>query len=320
MTPTILLIGKNGQLGGELLRCLPGVGEVVAPGRDQLDLSKPNDIRRTIRENEPRIIVNAAAYTAVDQAEADIAIARKINEEASGVIATEAAKIDASVVHYSTDYVFDGSKGTPYQETDSANPLNAYGKTKLAGEQAIRSSGVAHLIFRTSWIYATRGRNFLLTILRLATEREELRIVSDQLGAPTCAADLADATCKVLAHILHRNHDQFVFSGASGTYHMSAAGQTTWYDFAKAILEEARGVSSDLPWFADATNGRPLIARRIIPISSKDYHSPARRPLYSVLSNARLAETFGVALPHWRDQLKQCFVPSSIPANLLRNN
>jgi len=258
MKPVILLTGKNGQVGAELLRFLPQVGEVVAFGHDQLDLSNPSDIRRTIREVRPQLIVNAAAYTAVDQAETDETTAQAVNTHAPGLMAEEAKKIGAALVHYSTDFVFDGAKKVPYYEIDSANPINVYGKTKFAGEQAIRGSGVAHLIFRASWVYSTRGRNFLLTILRLATEREELRIVSDQVGAPTCASEVAAATAKVLARIYERNEHSFVFSEFSGTYHMSAAGQTTWYDFAETILQKAEVNAHSLDWFAAATQGRRL--------------------------------------------------------------
>ena len=316
MKPVILLIGKNGQVGGELLRHLPQLGEVVAPGRDQLDLSKPDDIRRTILDVRPQLIVNAAAYTAVDQAETDQATAQAINQEAPGLMAVEAKKIGATLLHYSTDYVFDGTKRVPYDEADSANPINIYGKTKFAGEQAIRSSGVPHLIFRTAWVYATRGHNFLLTILRLATEREELRIVSDQVGAPTCAADLAAATCKILTGISERNCAKFVFSEVSGTYHMSAAGQTTWYDFAQVILKEAEAAPYDLAWLAEATKGRQLIARCAIPISTEEFHSPTHRPSYSVLSNSRLMQVFGIALPDWQSQLQRCFASDRTAANI----
>src|SRR5258708_14862433 len=197
MNPLILLTGKNGQVGAELLRLLPQLGEVVAFGHDQLNLSNPSDICRRVREVRPQLIVNAAAYTAVDQAETDETTAQTVNAEAPGLMAEEAKKIGAALVHYSTDFVFDGTKKLPYDETDSANPINVYGKTKFAGEKAIRGSGVPHLIFRTSWVYATRGRNFQLTILRLATEREELRIGSYQVGAPTCASDVAAATTSV---------------------------------------------------------------------------------------------------------------------------
>jgi dTDP-4-dehydrorhamnose reductase len=323
MKPVVLLTGKNGQVGGELLRLLPQLGEVVAPDRDQLDLSKPDHIRRTILDVRPQLIVNAAAYTAVDQAETDQATARAINEEAPGLMAVEAKKIGATLLHYSTDYVFDGTKRVPYDEADSANPINIYGKTKFAGEQAIRSSGVPHLIFRTAWVYATHGRNFLLTMARLATEREELRIVSDQVGAPTCAADLAAATCKILAGISRRNRGQLVFTEASGTYHMSAAGQTTWYEFARTILEEAVATEHDLAWLSGATKRRQLIAQRIIPISTEEFGSPTRRPAYSVLSNSRLMQSFDVALPDWRSQLQRCFVPDQMAPNpvirLIRN-
>ncbi len=315
MKPIILLTGKNGQVGAELLRLLPQVGEVVGFGHDQLDLSNPADIRRTIREVRPQLIVNAAAYTAVDQAETDETTAQAVNTHAPGLMAAEAKKIGAALIHYSTDYVFDGTKKAPYDEIDSVNPLNVYGKTKFAGEQAIRDSGVPHLIFRTAWVYARRGRNFVLTILRLATQREELRIVSDQIGAPTCASEVAAATAKILASIRDRNDCGFAFSEAIGTYHMSAAGQTTWYDFAKTILEKAEATSQIPEWLAAATKERPLIARRLIPISTEEFGSPTHRPVYSVLSNSRLIQTFGVALPDWQAQLQRCFTSDSIAAN-----
>jgi dTDP-4-dehydrorhamnose reductase len=315
MKPVILLTGKNGQVGTELLHLLPEVGEVIAFGHDQLDLSNPSDIRRTIREVQPQLIVNAAAYTAVDQAETDETTAQAVNAQAPGLMAEEAKKIGAVLVHYSTDYVFDGTKKAPYVETDFVNPINVYGKTKFAGEQAIRSSGLAHLIFRTTWVYATRGRNFLLTILRLAAEREELRIVSDQVGAPTCASEVAAATTKILTRMLGRNGGGLVLSEVSGTYHMSAAGRTTWYDFAKTILEKAEAKSHSLDWLAAATQGRRLIARRVIPVSTEEFGSPTPRPSYSILSNSRLIQTFGVALPDWHAQLQRCFASDSIAAN-----
>lgn len=316
MKPVILLTGKNGQIGSELLRLLPQLGEVVALDRNQLDLSRGGDIRRIIREIRPQIVVNAAAYTAVDAAEKNESEAYAINAEAPRLLAEEAKRLGALLVHFSTDYVFDGSKRSPYNETDEVNPLNVYGKSKLSGERAIHSSGVPHLIFRTAWVYATRRRNFLLTILRLATEREELRIVSDQVGAPSCAGDLAAATTKILVGICERENTGFVFSRISGTYHMSAAGQTTWYDFARSILEKAGAVSHDLIWLAEATQGRQLTAQRVVPISTEEFRSPAHRPANSVLSNSRLLETFGVALPDWRTQLQCCFVPESAAANL----
>ncbi len=315
MKPTILLTGKTGQLGSELNRLLPRLGEVIAPERNELDLREPEKIRQVMRSTNPQLVVNAAAYTAVDAAETDEANALAVNAEAPRLLALEAKKIGAMLVHFSTDYVFDGSKKAPYVESDPPNPLNAYGRTKLAGEQAIRDSGAAHLIFRTSWVYATHGRNFLLAILRLATEREELKVVADQVGAPTCAFDLAEGTTRILAGMIAGDQSQFRFPGASGTYHMTAAGQTTWYEFANAILEEARRAPQNLPWLASATKGRPLIARRVVPISTKEFHSPAPRPANSVLSNARLKQVFGAALPDWLTQLQKCFSPERTPVS-----
>jgi dTDP-4-dehydrorhamnose reductase len=311
MKPTILLTGKTGQLGSELNRLLPKLGEVIAPGRNELDLREPEKIRQVMRNTKPQLVVNAAAYTAVDAAETDTANALEVNAEAPRLLAQEAKKIGAMLVHFSTDYIFDGSKKAHYVETDPPNPLNAYGRTKLAGEEAIRNSGAAHLIFRTSWVYATHGRNFLLTILRLATEREELKIVADQAGAPTCAFDLAEATTRILAGMTGSSTGQFAFPEASGTYHMTAAGQATWYEFATAILEEARCAPQNLKWLASATKGRPLIARRVVPISTGEFRSPAPRPANSVLSNVRLEQAFGVELPDWRTQLQRCFSPQS---------
>jgi dTDP-4-dehydrorhamnose reductase len=306
MTPTILLTGKNGQVGEELLRVLPRLAIVTALGRQELDLSRSEDIRQIIRDVRPNLIVNAAAYTAVDQAEEDESAARAINAHAPAVLAEEAKRIGATLVHYSTDYVFDGSKKSPYEENDATNPLNVYGRTKLEGEQAIRNAGVPHLIFRTSWVYATRGKNFLLTILRLATQREELRIVQDQTGAPTSGREIAAATTAILAQLLQENSGSS-FQGRTGTYHMTASGETTWYDFAGAVLKKSSDTPQTSSWFAVATNGRPLITRRVVPITTEEFPTPARRPLYSVLSNSLLAKTFGVALPNWREQMNATF-------------
>jgi len=315
MKPTILLTGKTGQLGSELHRLLPRLGDLIAPDRKALDLIEPETIRRIMHSMKPQLVVNAAAYTAVDAAETHESDALAVNAEAPHLLALEAKEIGATVVHFSTDYVFDGSKNAPYVETDPPNPLNAYGRSKLAGEQAIRDSGASHLIFRTSWLYATHGRNFLLTVLRLATERQELKIVDDQMGAPTCAADLAAATTTILAALIADAKSQLISPHLSGTYHMTAAGQTTWYEFANAILDEAARASRNLPWLASATNGRPLLAARVLPISTEEFRSPARRPAYSLLSNARLKETFGVTLPPWRTQLQGCFSPEHFPAD-----
>ena len=307
MKPKILLTGRNGQIGEELERLLPQLGEVVALGRQELDLSNSEEIRRTIREIRPNLIVNAAAYTAVDQAEKEETAANEINSSAVAIMAEEAKKIGASLVHHSTDYVFDGLKENPYLEDDPTGPINAYGRTKLAGEQAIRASGVPHLIFRTSWVYATRGRNFLLTILRLATQREELRIVRDQIGAPTWSREIADATTKILSQLYGGETSQDSLSGVSGTYHMTAGGVTNWHEFAIAILDEASRASKTAPWFAAATGGNPLITSRVIPITTQEFPTPARRPAYSILSNARLLKTFGFQLPGWRSQLHRTF-------------
>lgn len=307
MKPRILLIGKNGQLGRSLCRFLPQLGDVTAVDRQQLDLCRPEQIRDCIRSVRPDLIVNAAAYTAVDRAESEPQLAQTINIDAPGIIAEAAREAGAALVHYSTDYVFDGTKGVPYVETDAPNPLSVYGRTKLAGERAIQQAGIPHLIFRTQWVYAREGRNFLLTVLRLATEREELRIVQDQIGAPTSSMALAEATVSVLTRIYSGEDARDHFTGVSGVYHMTAAGETNWYEFAKAILEEAHGDSGNSPWLAAATNRRPLMAGRVTPIATKDYPTPARRPLYSVLSNARLNRTFETRLPDWRAQLHSLF-------------
>jgi len=230
MRTKILLIGKNGQVGADLLSLLPPLGEVVALDRRHLDLTKPEEIRRAIREHQPQLIVNAAAYTAVDNAENDEALAHAINAEAPALMAEEAKRIGAAMVHYSTDYVFDGCKNAPYEEDDLPNPINAYGRTKLAGEEGIRASGAPHLIFRTAWVYATRGRNFLLTILRLATQREELRVVRDQIGAPTWSHEIARATAEVLGRLMGEGDIASALARSGGTYHMTAAGVTNWHE------------------------------------------------------------------------------------------
>ena len=311
MKPAILLIGANGQVGRELARVLPRVVEVTPLTRPQFDLTLPEGIRRVIRSFKPAVIVNAAASTAVDQAESEEAIARAVNTIAPAVMAEEAKKIGAALIHFSTDYVFDGTNTSPYREEDPPNPLNVYGRTKLEGERAIVASGAAHLILRTSWVYATRGRNFLLTILRLAAEREELRIVRDQTGAPTLSGEIAKATAQILAQLSAKQGGAISLGGISGVYHMTAAGETSWYEFAKAILEDASNVQEDCAWFAAATGGRPLIARRVVPITAAEYPTPARRPAYSVLSNARLAGTFSLQLPGWREQLHSVFADAS---------
>jgi dTDP-4-dehydrorhamnose reductase len=307
MSRKILLTGKNGQLGDDLQHVLSRLGEVVATNRQQLDLSRPGEIRAKIREVQPALIVNAAAYTAVDQAEKDEAAARAINSEAPAIMAEEAKKIGAALVHYSTDYVFDGSKNSPYDENDPPNPISVYGRTKLAGEQAVRDSGVDHLIFRTAWVYSTRGKNFLLTILRLATQREELRIVRDQTGAPTWSREIAGATVRAIEQICNRADAKAGWSKRGGTYHMTAGGETNWYEFTRAILREAAPAPGSAEWFYAATNGKDLLTRRVIPITTAEYTTPARRPAYSVLSNSKLNRTFGIQLRDWQEQLKLAF-------------
>jgi dTDP-4-dehydrorhamnose reductase len=307
MKPKILLTGKNGQLGDDLRQILPGLGEVIATDREQCDLSRPDEIRKLIRDVRPALIVNAAAYTAVDQAEKDETLARAINSEAPAVIAEEAKKIGAALVHYSTDYVFDGAKNSPYSENDLPNPISGYGRTKFAGEQAVRDSGVDHLILRTEWVYTTRGKNFLLTVLRLATQREELRIVRDQIGAPTWSREIAAATATALQQICNRTDAAAAWSERNGTYHMTAGGETSWYEFAQAILQKAAQSSNSAAWFQAATNGNDLLTRRVVPITTAEYPTPARRPAYSVLSNSKLNRVFGIQLPDWREQLHTVF-------------
>ena len=307
MKPAILLIGTNGQVGRELNLMLPRIGDVTPLDRQRLDLTQPEEIRRAIRTFHPTIIVNAAAYTAVDKAESEETLARAINAEAPAVMAEEAKKIGASLIHFSTDYVFDGTKTFPYDEDDPANPQNVYGRTKLEGERAIQASGATHLIFRTSWVYATEGKNFLLTILRLATQREELKIVRDQVGAPTLNREIARATTKILTQVCDTEGGPHSLADVSGIYHLTAGGVTTWFDFTNTILDEAAKTPPACRWFAAATNGLPLITRRVFPITANEYPTPARRPAYSVLSNARLSRTFSLQLPDWQEQLHSVF-------------
>ncbi len=272
-----------------------------------MDLAQPAAVRRLIREYAPQVIINAAAYTAVDRAETEAATARAVNSDAPAAIAEEARTLAALLVHYSTDYVFDGTKNTPYEETDAPNPINAYGASKLAGEEAIRASGAAHFIFRTSWVYAPRGRNFLLTVLKLATEREELRIVADQRGAPTSSREIAAATVRILASLAGSGWRPDSLAAFAGTYHMTAGGETSWHHFAEAILDELSLAPREASWIASATGNLPRLTRRVTPIATAEYPTPARRPPYSVLSNSRLLQTFGFNLPAWREQLHSVF-------------
>ena len=281
----ILLTGASGQVGYELERSLQGLGEVIAPDRARLDLADLDQVRDTVRELRPGLIVNAAAYTQVDKAEAEPELALRINAQAPGVMALQAREVGAAMVHFSTDYVFNGAKDGPYTESDPTGPLNVYGETKLLGEQAIASAGISHLILRTSWVYGMRGHNFLRTVLRLAAERDELRVVADQRGAPTWSRSVAQTTAHILA--------QAQLGGPKwwrdnrGTYHLSCQGETTWSGFAEAIV---------------AATGS---ACRIVPITTEEYAAPALRPRNSVLSSSKLMARF-CRVPDWREALRLC--------------
>ena len=285
----ILLTGRNGQLGWELARALAPLGEIVAFDRAGLDLADPARLASTVRELKPDIIVNPAAYTAVDRAESESEAAFAINARAPRVLAEEAKRLGALLFHYSTDYVFDGAKAAPYLEDDATNPLGVYGASKLEGERAIAASGARHWIFRTSWVYAPRGKNFLLTILRLAREGKPLRVVADQFGAPTSAAMLARATAQALSTQVRAISRISPHNAPppSGVYHMTAAGRTSWHGFACAILREFR------------------LDNAVTAIPASEYPLPAKRPANSVLDNSRLAAAFGIRLPGWEDGLRE---------------
>jgi dTDP-4-dehydrorhamnose reductase len=289
----LVVTGANGQLGRELDRSLAALGNVVALDRRQCDLSRPERLPKLISSLKPDVVVNAAAYTAVDSAEREEMLATMVNGTAVGVIAQEARRSGALLVHYSTDYVFDGLKDGPYTEEDPPHPVNAYGRSKLQGEIAVRDASGSYLILRTSWVYSARGRNFLRTILRMLREREELRIVADQIGAPTLAAQIAQATAVAIeAAVRERADGRF----ASGLYHLTASGATSWHGFAAAILEGAtrHGLLA------------PSRAPRLVPIASEDYPLPAARPKNSRLAGDRLKRRFGIALPCWEEGLSLC--------------
>jgi dTDP-4-dehydrorhamnose reductase len=284
-----LLTGKDGQVGFELQRALAPLGEIVAVDQTDCDLSKPEEIRQLIASVGPDVIVNPAAYTAVDKAESDVDKAHAVNAVAPGVIGEEAKKCGAVVVHYSTDYVFDGLKDGAYSEIDATNPQSVYGKSKLAGEQALQASGADHLIFRTSWVFGAHGANFAKTMLRLAGERDELNIVADQYGAPTSAALLADVTAQLLAQLIRNGKFNYPF----GLYHLVASGVTTWHAYAQAVVSAA------------STRGKTLriSAANIKPIPSSAYPVPAPRPLNSRLNTEKLQTTFGIRLQPWEEGL-----------------
>ncbi len=286
---TILVTGVNGQVGWELQRVLAPLGKVIALTREQLDLSQPDAIRTCVRAHRPDYILNPAAYTAVDKAESDTTLAMAVNGIAPGIFAEEAKKLGALLIHYSTDYVFDGTKTAPYVETDSPNPKSVYGKTKLAGEQAIQAIAGRHFILRTSWVYGVHGGNFIKTILRLAKERSELRIVADQFGAPTSAHLIAQATLQILQHAQRD-------AAPSGVYHLTTGGQTNWHYYAQEIVRLAQQ-------YDDALAQKTLT---IHPIATHEYPLPAPRPHNSVLATEKIKQTFGVDLPQWNEELAQC--------------
>ena len=284
----ILLLGKNGQVGWELQRALAPLGAMVAldrAGADGLrgDLEDLEGLARTVRKLAPDVVVNAAAYTAVDKAETDVERAQRVNAEAPGVLAVAAAAVGALLVHYSTDYVFDGSGEQPWREDDTPAPLSVYGATKLEGEQHIQQTGCRHLILRTSWVYAARGGNFAKTMLRLGSERERLTVIDDQWGAPTGADLLADVTAHAVRHLQSR-------PGDGGLYHCVAGGETTWHSYAKYVLEHAR----------QAQPAIELKATEVAPVPTSAFPTPARRPHNSRLDTTRLQTTFGLVLPPWQ--------------------
>ena len=287
--PTILLTGADGQVGFELARLLRPRGDIVAANRQRLDLSDADAIVDAVRGARPRLIVNAAAYTAVDLAEKESAIAHAVNGRAPGILAEEAKRVGAVLVHYSTDYVFDGTRTTPYDEDAPVAPLNVYGWSKLEGERAIAAVGAKAIVLRTSWVYGLRGRNFLLTIRRLAAEREELRIVADQIGVPNWSRDIATITARMVESGLAALADR------AGLYHLSARGSASWYDFARAIVGDV---------------ARP----RVTPITTDRYPLPARRPAYGVLAPDRLEAAFAIRMRDWREVLAECVAsPVELP-------
>jgi len=283
----ILLIGKNGQVGWELRRTLAPLAEVVAVDYPEINLTDTPALRQFVAGTRPAVVVNAAAYTAVDKAETETELCRQVNAVAPGVLAEEAKKIGALMVHYSTDCVFDGAKTSPYVETDAPNPLGAYGRSKLEGDRAVKASGANHLIFRLCWVYGARGQNFMLTMQRLAREREKLRVVGDQFGCPTWSRMIAETTALALKQVL-AGADCSVFNGE---YHLAASGQTNWHGFASRIIELMPEAERK--------------CRAMEKITTPEYPTPARRPAYSVLDCGKLRKTFGLRLPDWEASLRQ---------------
>ena len=294
----ILLFGKIGQLGWELQRALAPLGEIIAPAQDEVDFEYLSAVRTAVQDAKPDVVVNAAAYTAVDKAETDMQRAERLNVEAVDVIADETARCGAWLVHYSTDYVFEGTQTRPYREQDAANPLSVYGRTKLAGEEAIRVRNTRHLIFRTSWVFGVWGGNFPKTILRLARERDEIRVVADQHGAPTSAELVADVTALTLYRISNGGGDAL-----AGTYHVAARGETTWYDYARYVLQQGRKHGFELKAGPD----------RVRAIATEDYPLPAARPRNSRLDIGKLEKTFNLYLPDWRAHVARVVAELAAP-------
>lgn len=291
---SILVTGATGQVGWELMRALAPIGEVIGVSTSTqplaMDLSKPDQIRAVVRQINPALIVNAGAYTAVDKAEGEPDLAAAINAVAPGVLAEEAKRLAVPLVHYSTDYVFDGAKAQPYTEEDAPNPINVYGRTKLAGEHAIQSVGGMFIILRASWIYGSRGKNFLLTMLRFAREKGELRVVADQVGRPTWARMVAEATAQVLGRFFSPTG---IATWPQGLFHLGGTGSASWHGFAEAIVQRAH----------------VLLGTRQVPvhpIKTQDYVTAAARPAYAVLAYERAARELGLQLPAWQDALEQC--------------
>ncbi len=302
----ILLTGVNGQVGQELQRSLVPLGEVIGVDRKTMDLASSTSIRQVISEVKPDLIVNAAAYTAVDKAETEIELANSINAVAPTIMAEEAERIEATLIHISTDYVFDGRKNTPYTEQDATNPISVYGQSKLAGEEGIRQTGASYIILRTAWVYGTHGKsNFVKTMIRLFAERDEVRVVADQVGTPTGASDIAQAIhaiacrCTNATQLPQLTQEQASEFTLTGIYHFTNSGVASWYDFAVAILEEAKKL------------GYPLKVQRIVPITTIEYPTPAQRPAYSVLSGKKISAVLGTHPSHWRQGLRQMLVEFS---------
>ncbi len=280
----VLLVGCDGQVGTELRRTAPAAAQIAAPGMDELDLTKPEQVRAAVRAANPTLVINAAAYTAVDGAESEPALARALNADAPALLAAEAARLGAGIIHYSTDYVYDGARPAPWREDDAPAPLGVYGATKLAGDRAVLESGARAVVLRTSWVYASHGQNFVRTMLRLGREQERLRVVADQYGSPTWARDLARATWTVAAHGLV----------PAGLFHCAGAGRVSWHGFAQRIFDLARA------------RGLELKVREVEPIPTSAWPTVARRPANSVLDASRLAREHGFSPPPWEESLAAC--------------